>query len=139
MCLYLACVTNLLTKPVTSVWPAVCCLQVQSEVSDTWAVMERATNARACRLVDSLNGALEGLGGRLEGVVNEGLQVWWIQQGGASSAQQARVFGGVLVVQSVWLHAGSSHRMHCFIAGGAGGPPGGSGQRGAAGERGVTI
>jgi hypothetical protein len=37
--------------------------------------MERATNARACRLVDSLNGALEGLGGRLEGVVNEGLQV----------------------------------------------------------------
>lgn len=37
--------------------------------------MERATNARAGRLVTSLNAALEQLSARLEGVVNDGLQV----------------------------------------------------------------
>lgn len=54
---------------------AVAPVQVQSEVSEMWSVMESAANARAGRLVDSLNAAIQGLGARLEGVVEEGLQV----------------------------------------------------------------
>jgi hypothetical protein len=37
--------------------------------------MEGATNARASRLTASLNGALADLSARLEGAVNEALQV----------------------------------------------------------------
>jgi hypothetical protein len=52
--------------------------QVQEEVAAAWHVMEAATNARAGRLVGSLNAQLATLSARLEGAVEDGLQACFL-------------------------------------------------------------